>query len=200
MKTCQALVALILAAGVAQANVFNFSATLNGAAEIAPVNTPATGSALFTYDSTLHTLQFSVSFSGLIGNTTAAHIHAGVNAAGVGNNGVATQTPSFVGFPQGVTSGTYTSPTFDLTLASSWNPGYVTANGGTTAGAEAALFSAMNSNRAYLNIHTTTFTGGEIRGYITPVTAVPEPATTVAVGGGLLGAFALVRRVRASRK
>jgi hypothetical protein len=197
MKTFQALVALILASGVAQAAVFNFSATLTGAAESPSVITPASGFAVFTYDSTLRTLQFNVSFSGLIGNTTVAHVHAGANAAGVGNNGVATQTPSFAGWPAGVTSGTYNSPTFDLSQNSSWNSAYINANGGTTAGAEAALFSAMNNNRAYLNIHTTSFGGGEIRGYVTPV---PEPATTAAVGAGLLGAFALVRRARAVRK
>ena len=196
MKTSQALVALILASGVAQAAVFNFSATLTGAAEFPSVTTPGTGLALFTYDSTAHTLDYNVSFSGLTGNTTASHIHAGVNAAGVGNNGVATQLPSFTGFPLGVRSGTFVR-TVDLTLPASWNASYITANGGTTAGAEAALFTAMNNNRAYLNIHTVTFSGGEIRGYLTPV---PEPSTTVAVGAGLLGAFALVRRARAVRK
>ncbi len=194
MKTSQALVALILASGVAQAAVFNFSATLTGAAEFPSVTTPGTGLALFTYDSTAHTLDYNVSFSGLTGNTTASHIHAGVNAGG--NNGVATQIPSFTGFPLNVTSGTFVR-TVDLTLPASWNAAYITANGGTPAGAEAALFAAMNSNRAYLNIHTTFAGGGEIRGYLTPV---PEPATTAAVGAGLLGAFALVRRARASSK
>ena len=196
MKTFQALVALILASGVAQAAVFNFSATLTGAAESPSVSTPGTGLALFSYDSTARTLDYNVSFSGLTGNTTAAHIHAGVNAAGAGNNGVATQLPSFTGFPIGVTSGTFTR-SVDLTQTGSWNANYIAANGGTTAGAEAALFSAMNNNRAYLNIHTISFGSGEIRGYLTPV---PEPATTAAVGAGLLGAFALVRRARAVHK
>ena len=40
-------------------------------------------------------------------------------------------------FPLGVTSGTYDN-TLDMTQATSYNPAYVTATGGTTAGAEAA--------------------------------------------------------------
>ena len=44
----------------------------------------------------------------------------------------------------------------DLTLASSYNPSYVTANGDTTAGAEAALAHAMADGKGYLNIHTST--------------------------------------------
>jgi hypothetical protein len=42
----------------------------------------------------------------------------------------------------------------------------VTANGGTTAGAEAALLAGLEAGQAYLNIHTTMFPGGEIRGFL----------------------------------
>ena len=87
--------------------------------------------------------------------------------------GVATTTPDFAGFPIGVTSGTYIN-TLDLTLSSSYNPSYITANGGTTASAEAALVSAIAAGEAYVNIHTTTFAGGEIRGFLQPV---PEPGS-----------------------
>ena len=51
---------------------------------------------------------------------------------------MATTAPSFVGVPLGVTSGTFNA-TLDLTLASSFNPAFVTAGGGTVADAEAAL-------------------------------------------------------------
>jgi hypothetical protein len=64
------------------------------------------------------------------------------------NVGVATQVPTFSGFPLGVTSGTY-SELFDLTLASSWNPAFITANGGTTAGAEARLTLGLDQGQAY---------------------------------------------------
>jgi hypothetical protein len=64
--------------------------------------------------------------------------------------------------------------TFDLTLASSYNPAFVTLQGGTVAGAELALETALLAGETYINIHTSTFPGGEIRGFLG---AVPEPAT-----------------------
>jgi PEP-CTERM motif/CHRD domain len=72
-----------------------------------------------------------------------------------------------------VTSGIY-SMTFDLTQATTYNPAFVTANGGTVAGAEAALESALLAAETYFNIHTQNFGGGEIRGFLS---AVPEPST-----------------------
>jgi CHRD domain len=62
-----------------------------------------------------------------------------------------------------------------MTLASSYNPAYITANGGTPSTAETALFAGLAAGNAYLNIHTTNFTGGEIRGFLS--TATPEPGT-----------------------
>ncbi len=64
----------------------------------------------------------------------------------------------------------------------------MTANGGTAASAEAALAAALAADEAYLNVHTTNFTGGEIRGFLTPV---PEPAT---LGTLLLGVLGIRRR------
>src|SRR6266566_2755514 len=137
----------------ARATIFNYQAILDGPSESPPNSSPATGFATVNYDSTLHTLALNMSWSGLTGPTTASHIHAATTSPGTGTAGVATTTPYFAGFPIGVTSGTYAN-TLDLTLASSWNGSYITANGGTTAGAEAALAAAMASDRAYLNIHS----------------------------------------------
>jgi hypothetical protein len=103
---------------------------------------------------------------------------------------VATQTPTFGGFPLGVTSGTY-DMTFDLTDPITYNPAFVAANGGTVEGAEAALLAGLAAGEAYLNIHTTVVPGGEIRGFLH---AVPEPSGLVlaAVGGGFV--LAALRR------
>lgn len=127
----------------ALATVITYDADLSG------VSSPGVGYTLVTYDDLAHTLQLDVTFSGLLGPTTAAHIHCCI--APPGTTTVATQVPSFVGFPLGVTAGTYVSPQFDLTLASSWNPSFVTAHGGTPAGAEAALAAGLAAGWAYLN-------------------------------------------------
>lgn len=179
-----------LAAGVvfagacasANAAILNYQAFLDGLSEAPPNASPGTGFATFTIDTTLHTMNIQVSFSGLVGTVTAAHIHGPTAVAGAGTAGVMTTTPTFSGFPSGVTSGSYNN-TLDLTLASSWNPSFVTANGGTTAGAESAFLAAISAGKAYLNIHTSFVPGGEIRGFL----QVPAPSALGLAGvGGLL--------------
>jgi hypothetical protein len=80
----------------------------------------------------------------------------------------------------------------DLTLASSYNPSYVTAHGGTTLQAETDLTAAMAAGKAYWNIHSSAFGGGEIRGFLV---AVPEPSTLTLMLTGL-GLLAARRRTR----
>src|SRR5688572_22118433 len=100
----------------------------------------------------------------VVAGVTASHIHAATAVPGVGTAGVATTVPTFTGFPSGVTAGDY-DRVFDMTLASSYNPAYITANGGTPASAFAALKTALNNGTSYFNIHTTAFMPGEIRGF-----------------------------------
>lgn len=182
------LLATLLAVAPLSAVPLTFSTILSGSNEN-PVNASAgTGSAVVTFDTAAHILTLNVVFSGLTNVTTAAHIHCCIAAPG--NVGVATQTPSFVGFPLGVTSGTFIN-TFDTSLASSWNSAFITSNGGTTAGAEAALAAGLAAGQAYFNIHTSAYPPGEIRGFLV---LVPEPAAVELVGAALVGLFALRRR------
>ena len=165
-----------------------YAATLSGPAEVPPNASAGVGNAIFDIDTSTHTLRMRVTFSGLTGNTTASHIHAATTVPGAGTAGVATQLPTFAGFPLGVTAGTY-DHTFDLTLASSWNPSFITAHGGTPAGAEAFFAASVAAGKAYLNIHSSFAPGGEIRGFLSggstvsatasaTVTAVQTPALT----------------------
>ncbi|HWX19570.1 MAG TPA: CHRD domain-containing protein [Candidatus Binatia bacterium] len=174
----------------ASATIFSYDANLSGPNESPPNASPGNGLAFVNYDDSAHTLQVEVTFSGLTAGTTASHIHAATAVAGTGTAGVATTTPTFAGFPLGVTSGSY-SNTLDLTLSSSYNPSYITANGGTTASAEVALAAAIAADKAYLNIHTTAFPGGEIRGFLVPV---PEPSSAAFLTVGGIGAWAIRRR------
>jgi autotransporter-associated beta strand protein len=76
-----------------------------------------------------------------------------------------TTTPTFIGFPAGVKEGSF-DQTFDMTQSSSFRAGFITANS-TVSGAYNALTAALNDGKAYLNIHSQTFPGGEIRGFPT---------------------------------
>jgi hypothetical protein len=183
--------------GTSHAGTITYEANLDGPSESPPTASPGTGFAVVIVDTTANTMQVEVTFSGLLAPTTASHIHAATPSPGTGTAGVATTTPSFTDFPLGVTSGTY-DHTFDMTLASSYNPAYVTANGGTPANAEAALFASMAAGEAYLNIHTTVNPGGEIRGFLQ---AVPEPSSlalagTAAICGVIYGWRRCRRRAR----
>jgi CHRD domain/PEP-CTERM motif len=189
MKTATlAVVGALFFGTAASAGVITYSAVL-GDFESPPTGSPGTGLASITVDSVLNTMLVNVTFSGLTSGVTASHIHCCVPQGG--NAGVATTTPTFTGFPSGVTSGTY-NHLFDLTQASSWNPAFITANGGTTASAEAVLLAGLASNQTYLNIHTTNFPGGEIRGSL----VAPEPGTFL-LAGLVLAGFLIRRRKQA---
>ena len=170
--------ALMLAAALpASAAILHYRAILNGPSEAPPNLSPGTGVAEVTIDNVANTMQVAASFSGLLGNTSACHIHAPTAVAGTGTAGVATMTPAFTGFPLGVTSGSM-DHTFDLTLTATYNGPFVTANGGTAAGAEAALLAAIAAGKAYFNIHTTVVPGGEIRGFLQPFDPTPTAKST----------------------
>jgi hypothetical protein len=161
-------------------------ANLTGPAEVPVNNSPGIGKTLVTIDVAANTMRVQATFSGLLAGVSASHIHAATAVAGAGTAGVATALPTFPGFPSGVTSGTY-DQTFNMLLNSSYNPSYITANGGTPASAFAALRAAIAAGKAYLNIHSTMFPGGEIRGFLLPCPAITVSIPDAfALSGGVL--------------
>jgi hypothetical protein len=182
--------AALLAATPAASAVFVFDATMNGATEVPPNASPATGFSEVTYDSTTDALAVDLTWAGLIGgNPAASHIHC-CSAPGTNVN----VALAFAGFPA-TTSGSYFH-VFNLLDPSVYTTSFLTNfGGGTAAGARTALVSGMIAGEAYTNIHNSVFPGGEIRGQLAPV---PEPASWVIMiaGFGLLGgAFRIRRRV-----
>lgn len=178
--SCAAVLAM---AGVAQADILVFTATLSGPAEAPPNISPGTGSSIVTFDTANWTMRVEATWSDLVANVTVAHIHGATALPNEGTAGVMTPTPSFPGFPAGAgsTSGSY-DQTFDMNLATSYNPMFLNnpSNAGSVLNARQAVLNALAEGKAYLNIHSSTFTGGEIRGFYVPG---PGAAGLLAVAG-----------------
>lgn len=182
---------LLLCAGAAHADIIRYAATLSGSAEDPPNASPATGFATVHIDDFTNMMTVTASFSGLTGPTTASHIHCCTEDPFESTAGVATSLPTFPAFPLDVTSGSYTE-VFDLLNASTYNTTFINENGGTVGSARLAFLAGLASGRAYLNIHTSAFRPGEIRGFLTEV---PEPGSVVLLGVGI-ASLAMLRRQR----
>ena len=188
MKRILAFGLLAVAVALAPAaRATTYVSHLTGDQESPPTGSLGTGDVTLIVADDLSTMRILASFTGLSGNSAAAHIHCCIVPAGPPNVGVATMTPSFVDFPLGVTSGTY-DHTFDLTAAASYNSAFIGA--GTVLDARTALLGGIAGGTAYFNIHSSTSPGGEIRGFFT---VAPEPASLLSLGLGV-GLLALARR------
>ena len=181
---------LLLSIGAAQATVITYSAKLSGPNESPPNSSPATGLTTVVIDDVENIMTVNTSFSGLTGTTTASHIHCCTTLPLTGTAGVATSLPTFPAFPLGVTSGSYTE-SFNLLSTSTYNAGFVTSHGGSVDSARLAFLAGLASGEAYLNIHTSAFPAGEIRGFLAEV---PEPGSIALFGLGAAGLAALRRR------
>ena len=189
------LALLVLLAVSSSAATLTFVATGPEASGLSPLNenpphptSSAIGTALVTWDTATTMMALNVIFSGLTTPDIMAHIHCCTTTPS-GNAGVATTVPSFPGFPLGVTSGTY-AHTLDMLNAGSYNPAFVTAHGGTPSSAAAALLTGILAGQAYVNIHTTMFPGGEIRGNLAipvDISIKPEATPPVPINAGSHG-------------
>lgn len=161
MRRFALVLALAAVGGSASALIWDITSVLDGVSEVPPNASPATGTVSGTYDDVTKLLTIDTMASGFVAPVTAAHIHkAPPGVAGP------------VVFPLSGTTGatSYTShDMFVLDLAK-----------------EADLLGGMY----YVNIHSSAFPGGEIRGQL-HAAPVPEPASLAALG---IGAAALLRR------
>jgi hypothetical protein len=152
-----------------RAHHFRYTAYLTGPAESPANASPGFGHVVITIDFDENLMEIETEFEGLLGTVTEAHIHAPTAAVGIGVADAATQLPTFEDFPVGVTFGTYEKDDFDLALASTYNPAFITSSGGTISTAYIGLANAFNNGKAYFDIHTTAFPDGEIRGFLSYV-------------------------------
>jgi hypothetical protein len=164
-------------------------ATASGPAENPPNNSPGFSNATFIIDGTALQMSADVPFKDLTAPSVAAHIHCCTAEPLLGIAPIATP---FTGFPTGVTSGTY-SRTFDLSKTATYEPAFLSANGGTAESAAAALLTGIRANQAYMNIHTTAYPAGEIRGFLVAA-PIPEPSSWAMLGVGLVGLGFMARR------
>lgn len=131
-------------------------AGLDGAQEVPPVVTAATGAATFVLNAEATEIAFALDVAGLSGAVTAAHIHLG--APGV-NGGIL--FPLAVGPGADFTGGTGSGGHVGTLTSADFTPT------GDVATFEQAL-EAILAGRTYVNVHTAANPPGEIRGQIGP--------------------------------
>ena len=179
--------AIAVPAGAAPADP-SYRAVASGALESPPNASP--GTSLVTIDLGGTKMFVDLPFRDLDGTTTNAHIHCCTSSAFTGTAPVAVP---FQDFPMGVRAGTY-SNAVALDDATSYDPAFVSAHGGTASSAESALIDAINANEAYVNIHTNLYPNGEIRGWLVAAPPVPETAEWSMLAVGLAGLMWMSRR------
>jgi len=133
-----------------------WSSTLSGANEVPPATTTATGSATFE---AVGDTAISYAITATITGVTMGHIHTG--AAGV-NGGILVWLAPPNGTAAQPASGAINGQLSTGRITASWIRGV----SGQPAISLDSLKRLMRSGNAYVNVHTSAFGGGEIRGQI----------------------------------
>jgi hypothetical protein len=77
LRSISAIGASLALASLAQAQLVYLHATLNGAQEVPPTTSTATGLGCYSFDPSTNIISYNITFSGLVGAETAAHFHTG---------------------------------------------------------------------------------------------------------------------------
>ncbi|NUM71901.1 MAG: CHRD domain-containing protein [Ignavibacteriaceae bacterium] len=112
------------------------TAEIEGAQEVPSVTTPALGTAVIAIDPAMKTVNYSITYARLTGNFTASHFHLG--AAGSNGGVIYNLTPSYSG---NTASGEWTN-------------------------VPDSIIAKFLKGLVYINIHSSSFPSGEIRGQV----------------------------------
>jgi hypothetical protein len=149
--TAACAIALLLSATAASAQVVSMIATLTGGEETPAVLTGAVGTAAVSVDVTNSELSITLSLFNFPTSTTAGHIH-------VGPRGVAGPVVIDLGIPRVVGDLAFTLRANAARFTARPEIGIITMTD---------AIQAIVGGNAYINIHTTQFPAGEIRGQLT---------------------------------
>lgn len=149
----------------ATATTYNLFASIDSGQEVPANNSLATGTGVMTYDDITNNLNWDISWSGLSGIATSMHFHGA--ASPTTNAGVQVN----IGAISGLSSHSIGSTTISVNQGNDLLDGLW-----------------------YINIHTARYGGGEIRGQVVQVEAVPIPAAIWLFGSGLLGLTGMAAR------
>lgn len=144
-----AVVLLSLLAARCGGTLTGFEAFMNGASEVPPVAFSSTGRATFDVDA--QSARYSIVLFGMSSTVTAAHIHG---PAGPGVN---------AGIIVTLYSGTAAAPVNGLLVQGTFDSSSINAASGV---AWQQLVDLMGSGGVYVNVHTTAFPDGEVRGQV----------------------------------
>ena len=148
-------------------SVINYAADLKGSNETPPNSSTATGSAFVTIDTINNTIAWDIVTQG-IASPSAAHIHGPGGLPGIAKGVLIGFATSGSAFTNGRTSGSASIASLD-------------------AGTLNLLFT--DPNQFYVNVHSSAFPGGEIRGQLVAANEVDVPVA------GLVGSFVTDVRV-----
>lgn len=153
----------------------HFNAELNGYNEVPSVSTPATGHFKATLEKDSDVINFKLSYENLTGNACQAHIHfgerhtsGGVSAwlCGERQDQEGAMCPALANLvpPDGIEPCPAEGGTVEGTISVADVVG--PAVQGIREGELDELIAAMKAGATYVNVHTSEFQGGEIRGQI----------------------------------
>jgi hypothetical protein len=155
----------LLATPVASAEEETVLASLKGFKEVPSISSPALGQFQAAIDRAAGTISYELSYSGLTGDVQQAHIHLGQRSVNGGVSVFLCQTedaPDPTGLaPRCPQRGRVTG----ILQAANMIDGPIVSQG-IEPGQFNELIRAIRAGVAYVNVHSSTFPGGEVRGQL----------------------------------